>query len=83
MPPLLPRCGPGHPSAVPALGTGALALVALQDLPADRILLDRALTRDVVADRRANLVVAHTVALARALGCTVLADSVDEPPTPR
>jgi diguanylate cyclase len=68
----------GISSAVPALGTGALALVTLQDLPADRVLLDRALTRDVVRNRRANLVVAHTVALARALGSTVLAESVDE-----
>jgi diguanylate cyclase len=79
VPPLLSALqARGISSAVPALGTGALALVALQDLPADRVLLDRALTRDVVRNRRANLVVAHTVALARALGSTVLAESVDE-----
>ncbi|HET6391852.1 MAG TPA: diguanylate cyclase [Blastococcus sp.] len=79
VPPLLSALqARGISSAVPALGTGALALVTLQDLPADRVLLDRALTRDVVRNRRANLVVAHTVALAKALGSTVLAESVDE-----
>jgi diguanylate cyclase len=35
-------------------------------------------TADAVADPRASLVVGHTVALARALGSTVHADSVDE-----
>jgi diguanylate cyclase (GGDEF)-like protein len=59
-------------------GPGALALARLRDMPADHVHLDPALTGDVVTDQRCSLVVAHTVALARALGTHVLADSADE-----
>ncbi|MCZ2857165.1 diguanylate cyclase domain-containing protein [Blastococcus sp. VKM Ac-2987] len=67
----------GVRTAVDGHGPGVLALTRLRDLPADRIHLDPALVRDVVADPRASLVVGHTVALAGALGGTVVADSVD------
>ena len=68
----------GIPTAVDAYLPGPLTLARLRDLPVDRIRLDPAVTADVVADPRASLVVGHTVALARALGSTVHADSVDE-----
>ena len=68
----------GIPTAVDAYLPGAMTLARLRDLPVDRIRLDPAVTADVVADPRASLVVGHTVALARALGSTVHADSVDE-----
>ncbi|MGY2067607.1 diguanylate cyclase domain-containing protein [Blastococcus sp. SYSU DS0619] len=71
----LRRSGVG--TAVDGHGPGVLALTRLRDLPADRIHLDPALVRDVVADARASLVVGHTVALATALGGTVAADTVD------
>jgi diguanylate cyclase len=67
----------GIPTVVEAYGSGAVALARFRDLPADRIALDPAVAADVVSDSRASLVVGHTVALARALGSTVHADSVD------
>jgi diguanylate cyclase (GGDEF)-like protein len=67
----------GIPTGVEAYGGGAVALARLRDLTVDRIALDPAVVADVVTDPKASLVVAHTVALARALGSTVQADSVD------
>ncbi|TKJ20679.1 hypothetical protein A6V29_08560 [Blastococcus sp. CCUG 61487] len=67
----------GIPTAVTAPGTGALALLAVRDLAADRIVLDRAAVGDIVRDRRAHLVVGHTIALATSLGNAVTAESVD------
>ncbi|MGY1913920.1 diguanylate cyclase domain-containing protein [Blastococcus sp. SYSU DS0973] len=71
----LRRSGVG--TAVDGHGPGVLALTRLRDLPADRLHLDPALVRDVVADAGASLVVGHTVALTTALGGTVVVDSVD------
>jgi diguanylate cyclase len=67
----------GIPTVVETFGSGAVALARLRDLPADGLVLDPAVAADVVTDARAALVVGHTVALARALGSTVYADSVD------
>jgi EAL domain-containing protein (putative c-di-GMP-specific phosphodiesterase class I) len=67
----------GIRTAVEAYGSGAVALARLGDLPVDRIALDPAVVAEVVTDPKASLIVAHTVALARALGSTVHADSVD------
>ncbi|TFV79171.1 sensor domain-containing diguanylate cyclase [Blastococcus sp. CT_GayMR19] len=67
----------GIPTVVETYGSGAVALARLRDLPADGIVLDPAVAADVVTDARSALVVGHTVALARALGSTVHADSVD------
>jgi diguanylate cyclase (GGDEF)-like protein len=67
----------GLRTAVDGSGPGALALARLRDLPADFLRLDPALTADVVGDSRAALVVGHTAALARGLGCTVTADASD------
>jgi diguanylate cyclase (GGDEF)-like protein len=78
IPPLLASLrGRGIPSAVDAYGAGAVALARIRDLPVDRIALDRAVAAEVVTDPKASLVVGHTAALARALGSTVHADSVD------
>jgi EAL domain-containing protein (putative c-di-GMP-specific phosphodiesterase class I) len=68
----------GLRTTVDGHGPGVLALARLRDLPADHLHLDPGLTRDVVADHRACLVVRHTVALARALGTAVSADAADE-----
>ena len=67
----------GLRTTVDSSGLGALALARLRDLPADFLHLDPALTGDVVRDSRAALVVGHTAALARALGCTVTAEASD------
>jgi diguanylate cyclase len=67
----------GIPTVVEMSGSSALALARLRDLPADRIALDPEVVAEVVADSRTSLVVGHTVALARALGSTVHADSSD------
>jgi diguanylate cyclase (GGDEF)-like protein len=67
----------GIPTVVEVYGSGALALARLRDLPADRIALDPEVVAEVVTDSRTSLVVGHTVALARALGSTVHADSSD------
>jgi diguanylate cyclase (GGDEF)-like protein len=78
VPPLLAALrSRGIPTAVEAYGSGALVLARLRDLPVDRIALDPAVAAEVVTDPKASLVVGHTVALARALGSTVYADSVD------
>jgi diguanylate cyclase (GGDEF)-like protein len=78
VPPLLAALrSRGIPTAVEAYGSGAVALARLRDLPVDRIALDPAVAAEVVTDPKASLVVGHTVALARALGSTVHADSVD------
>jgi predicted signal transduction protein with EAL and GGDEF domain len=68
----------GLHTAIDGHGPGALALAGLRDMPADYLHLSSALTGDVVTDPRCALVVGHTVALARALGSHVLADSIDE-----
>ena len=67
----------GIPTAVEAHGSGAVVLARFGDLPVDRIALDPAVAAEVVTDPKASLVVGHTVALARALGSSVYADSVD------
>jgi diguanylate cyclase (GGDEF)-like protein len=67
----------GISTAVEAYGSGPLSLARLRDLPVDRIAIDPAVAAQVVTDSTASLVVGHTVALARALGSTVQADSVD------
>jgi EAL domain-containing protein (putative c-di-GMP-specific phosphodiesterase class I) len=79
LPPLLAALrARGLHTAIDGHGPGALALARLRDLPADYVHLDPALTGDVVADPRCALVVGHTVALARALGTHVVAESADE-----
>jgi diguanylate cyclase (GGDEF)-like protein len=78
VPPLLAALrSRGIATAVEAYGSGALVLARLRDLPVDRIALDPAVAAEVLSDPKASLVVGHTVALARALGSTVHADSVD------
>ena len=67
----------GIRTAVEAYGSGAVVLARFRDLPVDRIALDPAVAAEVVTDPKASLVVGHAVALARALGSTVHADSVD------
>jgi diguanylate cyclase len=69
----------GIRTAVDGVGFGALTLHARHDLPADRIQLDRTLVAAVATDRRAALVAAHTVSLARALGHTVVAEATSDP----
>ena len=67
----------GIRTALDVVGTGPFALLGLRDLPVDWLRPAPELTRDVLADPRAGLVVEHTVALARGLGMAVLADSAD------
>ncbi|WP_432542427.1 putative bifunctional diguanylate cyclase/phosphodiesterase [Kineococcus sp. SYSU DK002] len=58
-------------------GTGYSSLAYLRDLPAVELKLDRSLVADVGVDRRADDIVAGTVALAHRLGLRVVAEGVE------
>ncbi|WP_432509845.1 putative bifunctional diguanylate cyclase/phosphodiesterase [Kineococcus sp. SYSU DK001] len=60
-------------------GTGYSSLAYLRDLPAVELKLDRSLVADVGVDRRADDIVAGTVALAHRLGLRVVAEGVETP----
>jgi diguanylate cyclase (GGDEF)-like protein len=68
----------GVRTSIDDYGTGYSSLAYLRGLPADELKLDRSLTADVAGDRRAALIVKHTVALARDLGLDVVAEGVED-----
>src|SRR6185312_3258368 len=57
----------GVRTSIDDYGTGYSSLAYLRGLPADELKLDRSLTHDVGIDRRATMIVKHTVALAHDL----------------
>jgi EAL domain-containing protein (putative c-di-GMP-specific phosphodiesterase class I) len=71
----------GIRAAVDMSVAGPLTLLALPDLPVDWIRLAPDLTRGVLADPRAALVLEHTLALAGGLGIVVVAEATDESTT--
>jgi diguanylate cyclase (GGDEF)-like protein len=68
----------GIRTSIDDYGTGYSSLAYLRHLPADELKLDRSLTADVDADRRAAAIVRHTVALAHELGLTLVAEGVED-----
>jgi diguanylate cyclase len=68
----------GVRTSIDDYGTGYSSLAYLRSLPADELKLDRSLTADVVADRRAAVIVKHTVALAHDLGLDLVAEGVED-----
>ena len=71
----------GVRTSIDDYGTGYSSLAYLRHLPADELKLDRSLTVDVGADRRAAAIVRHTVALAHDLGISLVAEGVEDDAT--
>jgi len=71
----------GVRTSIDDYGTGYSSLAYLRHLPADELKLDRSLTADVGTDRRAAAIVEHTVALAHALGLSLVAEGVEDDAT--
>ncbi|SNR45781.1 putative bifunctional diguanylate cyclase/phosphodiesterase [Blastococcus mobilis] len=67
----------GVRTSIDDYGTGYSSLAYLRQLPADELKLDRSLTADVDRDPRAAAIVQSTVALAHALGLSVVAEGVE------
>ena len=68
----------GVRTSIDDYGTGYSSLAYLRGLPADELKLDRSLTADVATDRRAAVIVKHTVALAHDLGLDLIAEGVED-----
>jgi diguanylate cyclase (GGDEF)-like protein len=68
----------GIRTSIDDYGTGYSSLAYLRGLPADELKLDRSLTSDVAGDRRAAVIVKHTVALAHDLGLDLVAEGVED-----
>jgi diguanylate cyclase (GGDEF)-like protein len=73
----------GVRTSIDDYGTGYSSLAYLRNLPADELKLDRSLTHDVGSDRRAAMIVKHTVALAHDLGISLVAEGVEDHATGR
>jgi len=67
----------GVRTSIDDYGTGYSSLAYLRHLPADELKLDRSLTADVDRDPRAAAIVQSSVALAHALGLTLVAEGVE------
>jgi diguanylate cyclase (GGDEF)-like protein len=67
----------GVRTSIDDYGTGYSSLAYLRHLPADELKLDRTLTADVDRDPRAAAIVQSTVALAHALGLSLVAEGVE------
>jgi len=73
----------GVRASIDDYGTGYSSLAYLRRLPADELKLDRTFLADLDTDERARAIVAHTVALAHALGLRLVAEGVEHPATAR
>ena len=71
----------GVRTSIDDYGTGYSSLAYLRRLPADELKLDRSLTNDVGMDPRAAVIVKHTVALARDLGLSLVAEGIEDDAT--
>ncbi|WP_104523582.1 putative bifunctional diguanylate cyclase/phosphodiesterase [Blastococcus atacamensis] len=67
----------GVRTSIDDYGTGYSSLAYLRHLPADELKLDRTLTADVDREPRAAAIVQSTVALAHALGLSLVAEGVE------
>lgn len=68
----------GVRTSIDDYGAGYSSLAYLRRLPADELKLDRSLTQDLDTDPAAATIVEHTVALAHALGLTLVAEGVED-----
>jgi diguanylate cyclase (GGDEF)-like protein/PAS domain S-box-containing protein len=65
--------------ALDDFGSGYAGLLALRDVPADIVKLDRAFTRTLHTDATTHAIVAAVAALCRRLDLTLLAEGLEEP----
>jgi predicted signal transduction protein with EAL and GGDEF domain len=63
--------------ALDDFGIGFSSLATLRDYPFDKVKLDRAFTKDLIKDPRADSVARAVIQLGRALGMTVCAEGVE------
>jgi EAL domain-containing protein (putative c-di-GMP-specific phosphodiesterase class I) len=71
----------GVRTSIDDYGTGYSSLAYLRNLPADELKLDRSLTHDAGSEARGATIVQHTVALAHALGLSVVAEGIEDEAT--
>ena len=71
----------GVRTSIDDYGTGYSSLAYLRNLPADELKLDRSLTHDMGTEARSAIIVQHTVALAHALGLSVVAEGIEDDAT--
>ena len=69
---------PGVHIALDDYGTGYAGLHHVKTLPLDTVKIDRCFISDIAVDARDAVIVASTIALARSLGLTVLAEGVED-----
>nr|WP_255479318.1 bifunctional diguanylate cyclase/phosphodiesterase [Quadrisphaera sp. RL12-1S] len=73
--------GAGVRVSIDDFGTGQSSLSRLRDLAVDELKLDASFTAGLLADDRARTIVGSTVALAHALGLSVVAEGVEDAET--
>lgn len=71
----------GFRLSIDDFGTGEASLAYLADLPSDELKLDRRFVSRIVASERDRTIVASTIALAHALGQTVVAEGIEDAAT--
>lgn len=71
----------GFRLSIDDFGTGEASLAYLADLPSDELKIDRRFIDRMAASKRDHAIVANTIALAHALGQTVVAEGIEDAPT--
>ena len=71
----------GFRLSIDDFGTGEASLAYLADLPSDELKIDRRFIDRMATSKRDHAIVANTVALAHALGQTVVAEGIEDAPT--
>lgn len=71
----------GFRLSIDDFGTGEASLAYLADLPSDELKLDRRFVSRIVDSPRERAIVASTIALAHALGQTVVAEGIEDAAT--
>lgn len=67
----------GLRTSVDHFGTGFSSLSSLRDLPVDEVKLDRSFFASVMSDPRSAVIVQNAIAMAHALGMSVVAEGVE------
>ncbi len=71
----------GFRLSIDDFGTGEASLAYLADLPSDELKIDRRFIDRLATSPRDHAIVANTIALAHALGQTVVAEGIERPET--